>query len=288
MLWPSEVLPTPGGPDEAQDRAAALRVELAHREVLEDALLDLLEAVVVGVEDAARALDVDRLRVELRPRQRDQPVEVGARHRVLAARLGHALEALQLLARVLLDLRRHAGLGDRLGQLRRIFALAVLAELLLDLLHLLAQHELALAVVDRLLGLLLDLARQLQHLDAVREVAPTRARAGRARRSISRSSCFSAGLMSMKLAIMSASADGDSIACTLFASSAGACGSSSIASTAFCFRYSVARARPPGGSRRCRSGIRRAPRGTGSRPPGRARGSAARPGRPGGGCRRAR
>ena len=38
---------------------------------------------------------------------------------------------------------------------------------------------------------------------------------------------------------MSASVDGDSIACTLLASSAGACGSSEIASTAFCFRYSV-------------------------------------------------
>jgi hypothetical protein len=46
-------------------------------------------------------------------------------------------------------------------------------------------------------------------------------------------------LTSRKLAIVSASVDGESIACTLFASSAGACGSSEIASTAFCFRYSV-------------------------------------------------
>ena len=34
-------------------------LELAHRQVLEDALLDLLEVVVVGVEDVARRLDVE-------------------------------------------------------------------------------------------------------------------------------------------------------------------------------------------------------------------------------------
>ena len=113
---------------------------------------------MVGVEDAARALDVDRLLVELRPRQRDQRVEVGARHRVFAARLVHALEALEFLERVLFDVGRHAGLADRLGQLGRIFALAAVAEFLVDLLELFAQHDLALAVVDCFLGLLLDLA----------------------------------------------------------------------------------------------------------------------------------
>ena len=49
-----------GRADEAQDRALARRIQLAHREVLEDALLDLLEAVVVLVEDAPRLGDVDR------------------------------------------------------------------------------------------------------------------------------------------------------------------------------------------------------------------------------------
>ena len=49
-----------GRADEAQDRALARGIELAHREVLEDALLDLVEAVVVLVEDAPRLGDVDR------------------------------------------------------------------------------------------------------------------------------------------------------------------------------------------------------------------------------------
>ena len=55
-----------GRPDEAQDRALARRIELPHREVFEDALLDLLEPVVVVVEDAPRLGDVDR-RLGLRP-----------------------------------------------------------------------------------------------------------------------------------------------------------------------------------------------------------------------------
>ena len=80
------------------------------------------------------------------PRQLDQPLEVGAHHRVLAGGLGHALEALQLLARLLLDLLGHLRLGDRLlelGDLGR--ALVALAELLLDRAHLLAQQVLAVA-----------------------------------------------------------------------------------------------------------------------------------------------
>jgi hypothetical protein len=50
-MTPSEVLPDAGGPDQAQDRALQLVDALLHREVLEDALLDLLQAVVVLVQD---------------------------------------------------------------------------------------------------------------------------------------------------------------------------------------------------------------------------------------------
>ena len=48
-----------GRADEQQDRAADRVREAAHREVLEDALLDLLEAVVVLVEDLGGLLDVE-------------------------------------------------------------------------------------------------------------------------------------------------------------------------------------------------------------------------------------
>ena len=72
MLLPSDVLPTPGGPDEGEDRAADLVGEGAHREVLEDALLDLLEAVVVLVEDAGGLLDVELVVRRDVPRQADR------------------------------------------------------------------------------------------------------------------------------------------------------------------------------------------------------------------------
>ena len=57
---PSEVLPTPGGPTKHRIEAPpASCVELAHGEELEDAVLDLLDVVVVGVEHLARVREVE-------------------------------------------------------------------------------------------------------------------------------------------------------------------------------------------------------------------------------------
>ena len=87
---------------------------------------------------------------------------------MLGRGLGHALQALELLARLLLDLFGHAGLGDRLLELLDLGGGALgLAELLLDRLQLLAQDVLALAALDGVPGLLPDVPRDLQHLDAV-------------------------------------------------------------------------------------------------------------------------
>jgi hypothetical protein len=54
-------LPDPWRADEAEDRPLHLLDEPAHREELEDALFDLVEAVVILVEDALGALDVAQL-----------------------------------------------------------------------------------------------------------------------------------------------------------------------------------------------------------------------------------
>ena len=56
---PSDVLPTPGRADEAEDRAARILLQLADGEVLEDAVLDLLEVVVVLVEHLAGVVQVE-------------------------------------------------------------------------------------------------------------------------------------------------------------------------------------------------------------------------------------
>ena len=125
---------------------------------------------MVGVEDAARLGDVDRLGLRRRPGQLDQRVEVGPDHAVLGRRLRRALQAAQLLARRLLDLGRHPGLADRLLEVGDLLLVgALVAQLLLDRRHLLAQQHLALARVERRLGLAADLGRQPQHLEPVGE-----------------------------------------------------------------------------------------------------------------------
>jgi hypothetical protein len=58
---PIEVLPTPGGPTKHRMGPAHAVGELVDREVLEHALLDLLEPVVVLVEDLLRLDEIELL-----------------------------------------------------------------------------------------------------------------------------------------------------------------------------------------------------------------------------------
>src|SRR5437762_1450799 len=60
-----------GGPDEAEDGRLPLRTDLAHGQMLKDAVLDLLEARVVLVQDGTRARQVDVIRRLLLPGQGD-------------------------------------------------------------------------------------------------------------------------------------------------------------------------------------------------------------------------
>ena len=61
----------------------AILAQLAHRQVLEDAVLDLLQVVVVFVEDLPRPGDVDLAAAQLVPGQLRDPVEIGADDAVL-------------------------------------------------------------------------------------------------------------------------------------------------------------------------------------------------------------
>ena len=125
---------------------------------------------MVGVQHAARLGDVDVLGLGRRPRQLDQRVEIGADHAVFAGRLGRALQPAQLLARHGLDLGWHPGGGDGLLQVGEVLLVgAFVAQLALDGGHLLAQQHLALARVERGLGLPADLGGETQHLEAMGE-----------------------------------------------------------------------------------------------------------------------
>ena len=170
MLLPSDVLPTPGGPDEGEDRAADLVGEGAHREVLEDPLLDLLEAVVVLVEDPGGLLDVELVVGRDVPGQADQPVHVRPDDADLGRGRRDPAHPVDLLDRPGLDLVRHAGGLDLVAQLVDLGLLrVVLAQLALDGLELLAQDVLALGLVHLGLDLGLDPTLQLEDLDLVGE-----------------------------------------------------------------------------------------------------------------------
>ena len=67
-----------GRTHEAQDQRTQVLRELAHRHVLDDPVLDLGQTVVVLVQDLRRLLDVPVVARGLVPRERDEPVHVGA------------------------------------------------------------------------------------------------------------------------------------------------------------------------------------------------------------------
>ncbi len=109
-------------------------------QVLQDPHLDLLQAGMVLVQDALGLVQVQVLVGVGLPGQRQQPVDVAARHGGFGALGGHALQPVQLLQGLLLGLLAHLRLEDLLAQAADLVLLA-LAPGGLRPAHLLAQHE---------------------------------------------------------------------------------------------------------------------------------------------------
>ena len=108
-----------GRADEAEDRAARVRLQLAHREELEDAVLDLLDVVVVAVEHLARVPSRSRWSsVDFDQGSVGDPLEVAADHAVLGRLRRQPLEARQL-ALGLLRGRPRAGRPPRSARAAR-------------------------------------------------------------------------------------------------------------------------------------------------------------------------
>ncbi len=159
-----------GRSHEAEDGILALGPDLLDGEVLEDALLDLLQALVVLVQDGPGPRDVDRVARLVLPRHREQPVEIGPSHRVLGGRRRHLGKAVQLTQRLLARLLGHTSLLDLLAQAVDLLrALVALAQLFLDRLELLAQVVLALRLRHFGLNLGLDLRTQLEDFGLLAE-----------------------------------------------------------------------------------------------------------------------
>src|SRR5262249_7778876 len=66
--------------DKTEDRAARLFDQLANGQILQDSLLDLLQAMMVGFQNFMRMADVTYLLAALAPGHSDQPVEIVARY----------------------------------------------------------------------------------------------------------------------------------------------------------------------------------------------------------------
>ena len=164
-------LANPRRPHQAQDRAVAARFEFAHRQKFKDALFDLFQAEVVVIEHLARLRHVDGIGLRCFPGDFQQPVQIGAHHRIFGRAVRHTLQPLEFFFGLFGHLLGHAGLVDQFvqfSQFGRVVA-AVFTEFFLDFLELRAQQELTLALADAGLGALVDVARQVQHLDAVHQ-----------------------------------------------------------------------------------------------------------------------
>src|SRR5882724_10063194 len=155
-----------GRPDQTEDGPLGVADQALHREVLEDALLHLLEAEVVVLEDLLRLFDVELVLGVLVPGQGDQPVDVVTDDGRLGGHGRHHLELLQLLLGLLAGLRRHLLLLDLLFQLLDlVLELVLLAELLLDRAHLLVEVVLLLGLLHLLLDPGTDTLLDLEDLD---------------------------------------------------------------------------------------------------------------------------
>ena len=154
-----------GRPDQAQDRSLQLVDALLHGEVFDDALLDLFQAVMVGIEHVHRGFQALRDLGLLAPRQVDQGLDVSSHHGGLGRHGRHHLQLLQLGLGLLGGLLRHVRGLDALVQLIDIAGLVDIAEFFLDRLDLLVQVVLALTLLHLALDAAADALFHLQDVD---------------------------------------------------------------------------------------------------------------------------
>ncbi len=156
----------PGRAHQAQHGSLELLDALLHGQILEDTLLDLLEAVVVLVEHLVRMRQVVLDPGTLLPGHAHHPVEVGTHHGGFRRTRRHHLELAQLLQGLLPRLLGHARLFDgSLVLLGLVGHVLELAHLLLDGLHLLVEIVLALGLLHLVLDPRADALLHLEQVD---------------------------------------------------------------------------------------------------------------------------
>ncbi len=172
-----------GRADEREDRAgaavlldAALLAQLRDRDVLDDAVLHVVEPGVVGIEHFTGVHGIEPLLGALVPGHGEEPVEVVADHGRLGRLVAHPLEPGELTLGLLEDVLGHLRLGDLRAVLLDDGGF-VLAELLADRVELPPEDVLALLLLDAGLDVLLDAPTHLHQreplaLELQRELEP--------------------------------------------------------------------------------------------------------------------
>ena len=154
-----------GRADEQQDGACLLLLEIHDRNLLDDALLDLLQTVMILVQHLLRLIEIHefwRLRL---PGQRRDKIEIVVEHAVLLRLLSLLSEPVQNLLGLLPRRLVHAGLRDLLLELLHVGHILRVhtVKFLLQILHLLADGRLTVLVLILLLLTCVGLAGDARH-----------------------------------------------------------------------------------------------------------------------------
>ena len=153
-----------GRADEAQDRPLQLVGARLHGQILDDPVLHLFQAEMIGIQHGLRRDDVLLHLAALAPRQAQQRIEIVANHRGFGRLRRHRLQLLQFAQRLFTGFLGEFDLLDLLFQLGDLVLFLIgIAQLALDRLHLFVEIIFALGLLHLPLHAVTDLLFHLQH-----------------------------------------------------------------------------------------------------------------------------
>ena len=164
-MWRAKARADAGRTHQTQNGPTQILDALLHGQVFDDALFDLLQTEMIGLEYFLGRADVEMHLAALLPRRLHQPIDVVAHHGGFRRHRRHELElgefGVRFLARFLRHARRFDAFFEFADFVRRIIEVA---EFLLNGLHLFIQVVLALALLHLLLDASANPLFDLQHV----------------------------------------------------------------------------------------------------------------------------
>ena len=151
--------------DKAQDGARQFISALLNGQIFNNPLLDLLQTEMISIEQGLRAGKVLLDLRALAPWQRQHPVEIIADNRCLSRHRRHLAQLLQFRKRLFARFLRKLGLVDPVFELAEFVLAFLVAEFLLDRLHLLVEVIFALGLLHLALDARADALFDLQDGD---------------------------------------------------------------------------------------------------------------------------